>query len=265
MSKIGSRSIQVWAERLDEAMMTKVVLEPLTSSLPAMDIEDAYQVSLALMERRVARGEQVIGKKIGVTSAAVQNMLGVFEPDFGFLTDAMLCDPILPIPISQHLIQPRAEGELAFMLKADLKGPGVCAQEVLAATEWVCPCVEIVDSRIRDWRITIVDTVADNASCGLFVLGEKKSDPKGIDLAGCGMVMTKNHRVTSTGAGAAVQGSPAAAVAWLANKLGSFGVPLAKGDLVLSGSWLPLEPVASGDVMTLTLGDNLGDMTLRFQ
>jgi 2-oxopent-4-enoate/cis-2-oxohex-4-enoate hydratase len=152
------------------------------------------------------------------------------------------------------MIQPRAEGEIAFLLKKDLVGPGVTVGDVIAATECVMPCFEIVDSRIRDWKIRIQDTVADNASSGQFVIGRDQVDPRKVDLVTCGMVVEKNGEIISTGAGAAALGSPAICVAWLANTLGGFGIPLKAGEVILSGSLVPLEPVKPGDRMSLKIG-----------
>ena len=255
-------TIEQLGDTLFAALKGRTTIEPLTSSHPDITIEDAYQISLRLLANRTAAGERVIGKKIGVTSKAVMDMLDVRQPDFGFMTDAMRHDG--EMAISELLIQPRAEGELAFVLKHDLTGPGVTNAEVLAATEAVLPCFEVVDSRIADWRIKIQDTVADNASCGLFTVNESAAiDPRKIDLATCGMVVSKNGKVISTGAGAAAMGSPVNCVAWLANTLGQFGITLNTGDIILSGSLVPLEPVAPGDVMTVRIG-GVGDCTVNF-
>jgi len=183
----------------------------------------------------------------------VQRALDVHQPDFGWLMDKMRYASGDEVPISCELIQPRAEGEIAFVLARDLAGPGITPSDVLAATDHVLPCFEIVDSRIQDWKIRIQDTVADNASSGLFVLGREPADPKRVDFYGCGIVVEKNGEVLSTGAGAAALGSPLVCVAWLANTLGAFGVPLKAGEVILSGSLVPLEPVRAGDRMRLTI------------
>src|SRR5690606_6286593 len=159
------------SEELYNALVNRTTVTPLRERYPDISIDAAYQVSLHLLAKRIAAGEKVIGKKIGVTSKAVQDMLNVYQPDFGFLTDKMIFSD--QVPISNTLIQPRAEGEIAFLLKKPLAGPGVTEADVLAATEAVMPCFEIVDSRIADWKITIEDTIADNASCGLFVINDK--------------------------------------------------------------------------------------------
>jgi 2-oxopent-4-enoate/cis-2-oxohex-4-enoate hydratase len=249
---------------LYDCLRSGATVAPLTRRHPDITIEDAYRISrhmLALRENR--DGERVVGKKIGVTSAAVQDMLGVFQPDFGFLTDAMEYANGAEIPIGGNLIQPRAEGEIAFRLKDDLRGPGIDEAAVLAATECIQPCFEIVDSRIDDWQIAIQDTIADNASCGVFVLGDERIDPRGLDLAALRVDVSKNGEPLSAGFGSAVQGNPLTAVAWLANTLGELGIPFLAGEIILSGSVVPLEPAAAGDTFALELA-GLGGVRLSF-
>ncbi|WP_299199219.1 2-oxopent-4-enoate hydratase [uncultured Amphritea sp.] len=250
-------------DELYEAMVQRHTLRPFTERFNDITIEDAYNISLRMIERRVAAGERIIGKKIGVTSKAVQNMLNVHQPDFGFLTDSMAYSEGQEMPISEKLIQPKAEGEIAFILKKDLLGPGITNADVLAATDCVIPCFEVVDSRIENWQIKIQDTVADNASCGLFILGDKTVDPRKVDLTTCGMVVEKNGQIISTGAGAAALGSPVNCVTWLANTLGAFGIPLKAGEVILSGSLVPLEPVQAGDFMSVSIG-GIGSASVRF-
>jgi 2-oxopent-4-enoate/cis-2-oxohex-4-enoate hydratase len=189
-------------------------------------------------------------------------MLDVHQPDFGYLTDKMRYRSGSEVPIGRELIQPRAEGEIAFILKRDLIGPGVTPDDALAATEGVIPCFEIVDSRIRDWKIRIQDTVSDNASSGLFVLGEVVS-PDDVDFVGCKIAVQKNGRFLSEGQGSAALGSPLICVAWLANTLGAYGIPLRAGEVILSGSLVPLEPVVPGDRMSLTI-EGIGAAEVRF-
>lgn len=256
--------ITTLGDELFLALRQRRTLAPLTERVAGLTIEDAYRISLHLLLRRQAEGERVIGKKIGVTSKPVQDMLDVHQPDFGFLTDAMQFDDGADVSIARAgLIQPRAEGEIAFMLKADLKGPGVTRADVLAATEWVAPCFEIVDSRIRDWKIRIQDTVADNASCGVFVIGRRHTDPRALDLAAASMQMWKNGKPAGSGVGAAVQGHPAEAVAWLANTLGAFGIPFKAGEIILSGSLAPLVNAAAGDRFTMEI-EGLGGCSISF-
>lgn len=255
--------IEEFGDELYEAMIGRQAVPPLTSRGQDITINDAYHISLRMLERRQQAGARVIGKKIGVTSKAVQNMLNVHQPDFGYLTDDMVFNSGEVMPISDRLIAPRAEGEIAFILKKDLTGPGVTNADVLAATECVMPCFEIVDSRIRDWQIAIQDTIADNASCGLFVLGDQAVSPRKVDLVTCGMVVEKNGSVISAGAGAAALGSPVNCVTWLANTLGEFGIPLKAGEVILSGSLVPLEPVTAGDTMRVDIG-GIGSASVRF-
>ena len=188
-------------------------------------------------------------------------MLGVFQPDFGFLTDAMIIDDG-KVHVDCH-IAPMAEAEIAFVLKDDLIGPGVTPQDVLEATEYVAPCFEIVDSRIKDWKIKIGDTVADNASCGVFALGDAKVDPKDLSMSELEVIVTKNGEEISRGVGSSVQGAPENAVAWLANTLGEYNIPFKAGEIILSGSLVPLHPAKRGDVMTMSIA-GLGDCKVEF-
>ena len=254
--------IEQLGDELYQALTQRQTLEPLTNRHADITIEDAYAIQQHMLARRLAAGEKVVGKKIGVTSQAVMNMLGVFQPDFGWLTDGMVFNEGESVP-ANTLIQPKAEGEIAFLLKKTLQGPGVTAADVLAATEGVMACFEIVDSRIRDWKIKIQDTVADNASCGVLVLGDRLVDVRDIDLATCGMVLEKNGEIVATGAGAAALGHPANAVAWLANTLGRLGIALEAGEVVLSGSLGIMVPVQAGDNLRVTIG-GIGGCSVRF-
>lgn len=251
------------ADELYRALSARRTVTPLRNRGLDLDIDDAYAISLGLLAHRVRSGEKVIGKKIGVTSKAVQDMLGVHQPDFGFLTDQMQVADGAVIPIEQSMIQPRAEAEIALILKSGLQGPGVTPADVLAATESIAACFEIVDSRIDNWNIGIVDTVADNASCGTFVLGAARVDPRPLDLAALKVKVFKNGELLSEGLGSAVQGSPLASVAWLANTLGRYGVALEAGEIILSGSLVPLAPARPGDRFTLDL-EGVGSASVAF-
>lgn len=251
------------AEELYRALIERRTVPPLRTRGLDLTIDDAYAISLGILRRREAAGERIIGKKIGVTSKAVQDMLGVHQPDFGFLTDTMLVPEGGAIELSRAMIQPRAEAEIALILGRPLQGPGVTPEDVLAATSAVAPCFEIVDSRIANWDIGIVDTVADNASCGMFVIGAARVDPRSLDLPTLEVSVTKNGKSLSRGVGAAVQGSPLASVAWLANTLGRYGVALGAGEIILSGSLVPLEPARAGDVFALEAGP-LGRASVSF-
>jgi 2-oxopent-4-enoate/cis-2-oxohex-4-enoate hydratase len=260
---VRSAEIERLGDELHAALRGRHTVAPLTGRPAGLTIEDAYLVSRRLLARRVDEGERVIGKKIGVTSEAVQRMLDVHQPDFGFLTDAMLFEDGATILVGDTLIQPRAEGEIAFVLARDLAGPGVTEADVLAATRCVRPCFEIVDSRIRDWKIRVEDTIADNASSGVFVLGAGEADPYALDLVACRIRVEKNGAHLSEGVGAAALGSPVYCVAWLANTLGHFGIPLEAGEVILSGSLVPLEPVCAGDRMHLAL-EGVGEASVGF-
>lgn len=259
---MDQKTIEALGDSLYDALVARTPIAPLSAAHPDMTIEDAYHVQQRMIARRLEQGDRVIGKKIGVTSKAVQDMLGVHQPDFGFLTDWMHVGEEIDVD-AKALIAPRAEAEIAFVLKDSLNGPGVTAADVMAATDYIAPCFEIVDSRIQDWKIGIVDTVADNASCGVFVLGEARADPRGLDLPALHVTVTKNGAPLSEGYGSAVQGDPAQAVAWLANTLGAYGVTLDAGDVILSGSLVPLEPAVKGDVFEMTL-HGVGTCTARF-
>ncbi len=258
------QKIEQLGDALYEAMRSFQPIAPLTEQVPDISLDDAYYISLQMLKRRLEDdGEVVVGKKIGVTSKVVQDMLGVHQPDFGFLTDAMAYANGADVPVAGNMIQPRAEAEIGFKLKADLQGPGVTEADVLAATECIMPCFEIVDSRISDWQIKIQDTVADNASCGVYVLGDASADPKGLDLPNLKITVWKNGELLSEGLGSAVQGNPLTAVAWLANTLGRFGIPFKAGEVILSGSLVPLEPVQAGDKMTMEL-HGIGRAAVQF-
>ncbi|WP_028602353.1 2-oxopent-4-enoate hydratase [Ottowia thiooxydans] len=259
---MDKQKIQGWGDTLYDAFINSRPIEPLTDSEPGITIEDAYQIQLRMIQRRIERGETVVGKKIGVTSQVVMQMLGVNQPDFGQMLSGMVFNEGEPIQVG-GLIAPKAEAEVAFLLKRDLTGPGVTAADVLRATECVMPCFEIVDSRIKDWKIKIQDTVADNASCGVLTLGGQRRSPRDLDLALAGMVLEKNGELVSTSTGASVQGSPVNAVAWLANTLGRLGIGLKAGEIILSGSQSPLVPVKAGDSLYCSVG-GLGSTSVRF-
>jgi 2-oxopent-4-enoate/cis-2-oxohex-4-enoate hydratase len=255
--------ISEYGNALYKALRSRQTMSPLTDREPDITVEDAYRISQRFLQCRLDAGERVVGKKIGVTSKPVQDMLGVFQPDFGFLTDVMECPDGAEIPIAGHLIQPKAEGEIAFRLRKDLQGPGVTEQDVLDATATIMPCFEIVDSRIDDWKIKIHDTVADNASCGVYVFGREEVDPREFDLPSLKMTIYKNGEFVAEGLGSAVQGNPLTAVAWLANTLGEFGIPFRAGEVILSGSLAPLIPVVAGDEMSLEI-EGVGGCRCRF-
>lgn len=261
---MDSTKITELANELYDCLQSLKTLDPLSEREPDMTIEDAYKVSLNIMEKRLAAGEKVVGKKIGLTSKVVQDMLGVHQPDFGFMMDSMHYPSGAEIDLDTTLIQPKAEGEIAFVLKEDLNGPGVTPEDVLAATKGVTPCFEIVDSRVKDWKIKIQDTVADNASCGVYVLGEELTDPNTIDFENCKMVLTNKGENIAEGVGSAALGSPLNCVAWLANTLGEYGISLNAGDVILSGSLAAMLPVNKGDDFEVSI-EGMGSCSIKFK
>lgn len=231
-------------------------IPPLTESPGIDDTDPAYAVQTAWTELRIAGGDGVLGRKIGLTSLAMQEQLGVSEPDYGSLWSSRYFPASggrADIP-ADTFIAPRIEGEIAFLLGEDLSGPDVTPEQALAATEALAPAFEIVDSRIEDWRIKLPDTIADNASYGAFTTGPWDSALKGTDLGSLNMRVERSHESVGEGEGSAAMGDPALCVAWLANKLHTFGISLRAGDVVLSGALAAAVPVATGDEFTLHLG-----------
>jgi 2-oxopent-4-enoate/cis-2-oxohex-4-enoate hydratase len=254
--------IQLYGDELFDAQQNARQITPLTDRESQLSIESAYAIQQHTIARRVSGGDAIIGKKIGITAKAVMNLLGVNQPDFGQLLSSFQYgnDDVLKM---SDFCQPKGEGEIAFILKKDLKGPGITSAEVLAATDYLLPAFEIVDSRVSDWKIKIQDTVADNASAGAFVLGNTPISPKGIDLSTCGMVLKKNGEIIGTGAGAATMSHPVNAVTWLANKLGELGLPLKAGEIILSGSLSIMFPIQSGDHLSMKIS-GIGEVTCQF-
>jgi 2-keto-4-pentenoate hydratase len=241
------------AERLQQAWDARLPIEPFTPTGEITTVEDAYAVQRAWARIRADGGETSVGRKIGLTSPGMQAQMGVHEPDFGDLWASRAFaspDGIAEMPAARF-IQPRVEGELAFLLGSELAGPGVTDDDVLAASVAVAPAIEVVDSRIAEWRIGLLDTIADNASYGAFALGEWSEELLGEDLRQVQLSVSHNDQTIVCEHGSAVLGSPLAAVAWLANKLGSFGEPIRAGDVVLSGSFGPAAAAVAGDAFTV--------------
>ncbi len=251
-----------FADHLAEAERSGRGVEPLTALDPNLTTEEAYRVQLHTIERKVKAGDVVVGKKIGLTSLAMQTLLGVDQPDYGHLLSGMAVENGGEIPF-QRVIQPKVEGEIAFVLKRDLQGPRLTASDVLQATDYLLPALEIVDSRIADWKIKLQDTIADNASSGLYVLGGRPVKPDQIDLALAGMALYKNGELVNTGVGAAALGNPANCVAWLANKLFEFGITLKAGEVILSGALSAAVNAAPGDCFSARIA-HLGEVGVRF-
>lgn len=247
-----SADVQALARRLDDAWENREPISPLTET-DGLTAEDAYAVQRSWTESRLGRGERILGRKIGLTSKGMQEQMGVDEPDYGSLWESRFYPAKggrAEVP-TETFIEPRLEGEVAFLIGRSLSGPTVTPQEVLAATEAVAIAVEVVDSRVKDWRIKLADTIADNASYGGFVLGPWSKSLREEDLRTLGMLIQQNGSTVVEGLGAAALGSPARSVAWLARKLHSFGVELKPGDFVLSGSLGKAVPASRGDVFVL--------------
>ncbi len=251
-----------YAALLLEAEETKQGIAPLRESDPKLTVEEAYNIQLENMNKKLKAGRKVIGKKIGLTSKAMQNLLGVDEPDYGHLLDNMVVENNDSISI-RTLLQPKVEAEIAFILKEDLSGGKVTVLDVLRATDYIVPAIEIVDSRVKDWNIQLVDTVADNASSGLYVLGGQPKKLEEVDLKMLGMVLEKNGEIMNTGIGAAALGDPAYCVAWLANKLHEFDIPLKAGEVILSGALSAAIDATEGDLFTARFA-HLGQVSVRF-
>ncbi len=253
------------AQQLEQALQTKQPIPPLTETLGPLTPEQAYAIQTAWTALRVAHGERIVGRKIGLTSRAMQEQLGVREPDYGSLWASRFFPAAggrVEVPVDL-LVQPRLEGEIAFLIGRRLAGPGVTLQQVLAATEAVGLAVEIIDSRIEAWRIKLADTIADDASFGAFTVGAWSRRLVQEDLRTVGMVIRRNGEQVTEGIGAAALGHPARAVAWLANKLAEFGVALEPGDIVLSGSLGRAVPIERGDHFVLELHGQ-PPLTVRF-
>ncbi|WP_024443517.1 2-keto-4-pentenoate hydratase [Mycobacterium sp. UM_WGJ] len=234
------------AAELAQAERSRVPISPLTAAQPGIDVVDAYEIQLINIRQRIAEGARVVGHKVGLSSEAMQQMMGVDEPDYGHLLNEMQVFEDSPVKASNYLY-PRIEVEVAFILAADLPGADCTEEDVLAATEAFAPAIELIDSRITDWKIKLCDTIADNASSAGFVLGKQRVKPGDIDIKNIDASLTKNGEVVAQGRSDAVLGNPVTAVAWLARKVESFGVRLKAGDIVLPGTATRAIDVHAGD------------------
>ena len=251
------------AADLAQAERSREPIAPLTSAYPDIDVVDAYEIQLINIRQRVAEGARVLGHKVGLSSKAMQQMMGVDEPDYGHLLDEMQVFEDTPVKAASYLY-PRVEVEVGFILAADLPGAGCTEDDVLAATEALVPSIELIDTRITDWKIALCDTIADNASSAGFVLGSARVAPGDVDVKAIDATLTRNGEVVAEGRSDAVLGNPVTAVAWLARKVESFGVRLKKGDIVLPGSCTRAIDVHAGDKFIADFA-GLGAVRLSFE
>lgn len=251
------------AADLAQAERSGEPIAPLTAAYPDIDVVDAYEIQLINIRQRVAEGARVLGHKVGLSSLAIQQMMGVDEPDYGHLLDEMQLFEHTPVKANRYLY-PRVEVEVGFVLSADLPGAGCTEDDVLAATEGLVPSIELIDTRITDWKIELCDTIADNASSAGFVLGQARVSPRDIDVKGIDAVLRCNGEVVAEGRTDAVLGNPVTAVAWLARKVDGFGVRLRKGDVVLPGSCTRAIDAHPGDEFVADFA-GLGSVRLSFE
>jgi 2-keto-4-pentenoate hydratase len=251
------------ADRLQLAELKRAPIDPLVLSFPGIDAEDAYRIQLLNIRRRVEAGGAVVGHKVGLSSRAMQEMMGVDEPDYGHLLDDMRLTSDVPAQRERYC-RPRVEPEVGFLLGADLPGEDCTEADVLAATEALVPALELIDSRIVDWRIRLPDTIADNASSAGFVLGPERVRPHDVDLTAIGVRLWRNTEQVAEGRSDAVLGNPVIAVAWLARTVARFGVRLRAGHLVLPGSCTRAIDARAGDVFRAEF-EGLGTVRLAFE
>ena len=249
------------ADALLDARRTRTPIAPFTDAAPALTAADGYAIQSAVVERLLAGGDRVVGYKLGLTSAPMQEMMGVDTPDYGPVLASFVHHDGAAVALDAF-IAPRIEAEIVLVLRSPLRGPGVTPRDVLAATAGASAALEIIDSRIADWRIKLPDTIADLASCGAVAVAGRVVPLDGFDLRLVGMVLTRNGLLVDTGAGAAALGDPAAAVAWLANTLAPAGVTLEAGHFVMTGALHRAVPLERGDVFRAEF-DRLGPLTLR--
>ena len=251
------------AADLAEAERTRVPMSPLIVAYPDIDVVDAYEIQLINIRQRIAEGAVVVGHKVGLSSEAMQKMMGVDEPDYGHLLADMEVFEDVPVVAAKYLF-PRVEVEVGFLLAEDLPGAGCTEDDVLAATAAFAPSIELIDTRIRDWKIALCDTIADNASSAGYVLGPARVSPKDVYITAIDAVLTRNGDVVAEGRSDAVLGNPVTAVAWLARKVDSFGVRLRAGDIVLPGSCTRAIDARPGDELVADFA-GLGSVRLSFE
>jgi 2-keto-4-pentenoate hydratase len=251
------------AHVLQVAEAERAAVPPLAASFPDLDVDDAYRIQLHNIQRRVSAGARIVGHKVGLSSEAMQQMMGVEEPDYGHLLNDMALDESAPVDATRYLI-PRVEPEVGFVLGADLPGEDCTEQDVLAATAYIAAALELIDSRIENWKIGLVDTIADNASSAGFVLGARQVDPLDVDLTAIPVTLARNGDEMGVGRSDAVLGNPVTSVAWLARKVAGFGVRLRAGHVILPGSCTRAVDARPGDVFHADFGP-LGPVSLTFE
>jgi 2-keto-4-pentenoate hydratase len=247
---------------LRSARLNRTAVAPLTTEYPDLDVTHAYRIAQLVAAADIKAGAKIVGHKIGLTSVAVQQQLGVSEPDYGVLLDTGRLKENIPVS-ARNFIAPRIELELAFKLAEPLCGPGVVASDVWAASEAVCGAIELCDSRIADWKIKLPDTIADGASGAAFLLGSTQARPGDIDLTDVEVSLLSGGKEVVAGNSRAVMGDPCEAVAWLANAVGELGESLDAGEIILSGACTPMVPIARGDHYVARFGSGLGDIDLE--
>jgi len=255
-------TIQAAADRLWEASQSGKPCAPVRDLIGDLDLDAAYQVQNINCERMVAAGRRIVGRKTGLTSKAVQKQLGVNQPDYGILFDSM------DVPLGEEIsvtrvLQPKVEAEIAFVMGSDLDTDRLTSADIMGAVAYAVAAIEVVGSRVAKWDISIRDTIADNASSGVYVLGDQPRKLSEFDLRMCGMVMERGGEPISVGAGAACLGSPVAAALWLAKVMARAGRPLRRGDVVLTGALGPMSGVSPGDGVTARI-NGLGSVSAFF-
>ncbi|MEW5912904.1 MAG: fumarylacetoacetate hydrolase family protein [Thermodesulfobacteriota bacterium] len=262
---MDAATIKKLARKIFQAEMQRKPIPPFTdSAYPNLTTEEAYKIQLAAVELKRKAGQRIVGKKIGLTNLAVQKARGISEPDYGHIMDVLMANQDRPLKLSELLPGPAVEAEVAFVLKKDLQGPGVTAGKVIQCTAGVMPALEIVERRFYPLCKSVKDSICDNAACGKIILGAKLTPVRGLDFRTIGLVIEKNGQPIDMSCSAAVLGSPAESVAWLANKLAEYGVGLGAGEIIMSGSIGLMHAAAAGDCFYAHFGSGLGSVKVSF-
>ena len=258
-------TIQEFARKIYKAEIERKAIPPFTeTSHPNMTLKEAYKIQLAAVDMKIDAGQRIVGKKIGLTNLAVQKARGISEPDYGHILDALMGNQDVPFKISELMSTPFVECELAFVIRKDIQGPGVTAATVIGATEGVMPAFEIVERRFFPLCKSVKDSICDNAACGKIVLGAKLTRPHGLDFRTIGIVIEKNGQPIDMSCSAAVLGSPAESVAWLANKLSEYDISLKAGEIIMTGSIGLMHEAKAGDCFYAHFGNDIGSVKVSF-